>query len=134
MNPSRKNREYNATQQCAHDHDRHVGIERVVGGLMEFNIGRYRETRLCATKPYPVAISPAGANAEKKTATSFNTCSYLDCLYFCRACRLHLAARPRRGPAVTARQRAASPVALRCSSRDNRTLELAERLEVYGPT
>jgi hypothetical protein len=26
MNPCRKNREHNATQQCAHNYDRHVGI------------------------------------------------------------------------------------------------------------
>ena len=60
MNPSRKNRKHNTTQQCPHDHDRHVGVERVVGGLMEFNIGRYREARHCAPKPYPVDHQSTG--------------------------------------------------------------------------
>lgn len=60
MNPLTENCEHNTTQQCAHNHDRHVGIERAVGGLMEFNVGRYGEAGHCACKPYPVDEQAAG--------------------------------------------------------------------------
>lgn len=66
MNPWRKNREQNTTQQRAYNDDRHVGIERVVGGLMEFNIGRYRETRHCASKSYPVDQQSTGGQCSEE--------------------------------------------------------------------
>ena len=66
MKPWRKNREHNATQQCAHNHDRHIGIERLVGGLMEFNIGRFRETGHCAPKPDPVDHQSTGCQSSEE--------------------------------------------------------------------
>ena len=60
MNSWRKNCQHNTTQHCAQNHDRHVGVECVVGGLMEFDIGLCREARHCASKPYPVDHQSTG--------------------------------------------------------------------------
>ena len=42
------------------------GIEGVVGGLMEFDIGRYREARHCAPKPYPVDHQPTSGQCSEE--------------------------------------------------------------------